>query len=339
MQNYPLIPVHYISQIRDYLESEGIDTQEWLKSANLTIQDVIEDSAMLQYNVYEGLILQAMNLDMHLDLGLRLGKRLAVNTHGALGFALLNCATLNDVLDMFSRYLATRTPLLKLTMTQESHAIRLDLLELFDIEPIRRCFLEAVVMSVSNILSFVFNKEGVLQRVRFPFSRPEYEESYHALLKCSVEFNHSHTVLWLDNVGFKQPMMTTDQHSLHQATKMCDLELEKNIQLQSIAAQVRLLLISSRSEFLSLEQVAQRLSMTTRTLHRRLAKEQQNYKAILQDVRFTLAKQYLVNQTNSIKQVAYLLGYEDVANFRRAFKKWQGQSPQQYRLNLQREYD
>jgi AraC-like DNA-binding protein len=81
------------------------------------------------------------------------------------------------------------------------------------------------------------------------------------------------------------------------------------------------------------------LSMTTRTLHRRLAKEQQNYKAILQDVRFTLAKQYLVNQTNSIKQVAYLLGYEDVANFRRAFKKWQGQSPQQYRLNLQREYD
>jgi AraC-like DNA-binding protein len=120
---------------------------------------------------------------------------------------------------------------------------------------------------------------------------------------------------------------------------MCDLELEKNIQLQSIAAQVRLLLISSRSEFLSLEQVAQRLSMTTRTLHRRLAKEQQNYKAILQDVRFTLAKQYLVNQTNSIKQVAYLLGYEDVANFRRAFKKWQGQSPQQYRLNLQREYD
>jgi AraC-like DNA-binding protein len=321
------------------LESEGINTEDWLKSASLTVQDIIEDSAMLQYRVYEGLILRAMNLDKHADLGLRLGERLPVNTHGALGFALLNCTTLNDVLDMFSRYLSTRTPLLKLTMTQESGAVRLDLIELYDIEPIRRCFLEAVVMSVSNILYFVFNQKGLLQRVRFPFSPPQYIESYQLKLECPVEFNNSHTVLWLDNVRFQQPLKNVDRHSLHQATKMCDLELEKMGQLQSIEAQVRLLLLNSRSEFMSLEQIAQRLSMTTRTLHRKLAKEQQNYQAILQDVRFTLAKQYLMNQTNSIKQVAYMLGYEDVANFRRAFKRWQGESPQQYRLNLQREHD
>lgn len=329
--------MHYISQIRDYLEGEGVDTKEWLNSANLSVQDVIEDSAMLQYAIYERLILRAMSLDKHADLGLRLGERLPVNTHGMLGFALLNCVSLNDVLDLFSRYLATRTPLLKLTMTQESNAVRLDLIELYDIEPIRRCFLEAVVMSVSNILYFVFKQKGVLQRVHFPFSSPQYLESYKLLLKCPVEFNSSHTVLWLDNIRSQQPLKTADRHSLHQATKMCDLELEKINQLQSIGAQVRLLLVNSRSEFLSLEQIAQRLNMTTRTLHRKLAKEQQNYKAILQDVRFTLAKQYLMNQTNSIKQVAYLLGYEDVANFRRAFKRWQGESPQQYRLKLQRE--
>lgn len=331
MSKFPLVPVHYIAQIRDYLESQGQDTAHWLRNANLNASDVIEDATMLDYRVYERLILRAIELVKHQDLGLRIGQRLLISSHGALGFAFLNCATLEEVLKLFSRYLSTRTPLIKLEVTQKDHIFQLNLIELYDTSAIRKCFLEAVVMSVFNALNFVFEHKNLMIKVKLPYPAPKYADQYVALLNCPVEFDSPNTSIWLNDECLTNAVKPTDQHSLHQALQICDVELQKSVQLQTISARVRLLLMSTKGEFLSLEQVAEKLSMTTRTLHRKLAREQQSYKNILQDVRHTLAKQYLNNQNNSIKQVAYLLGYEDVANFRRAFKRWQGLSPQQYR--------
>ena len=71
--------------------------------------------------------------------------------------------------------------------------------------------------------------------------------------------------------------------------------------------------------------------LTPRTLHRRLLEEGASFKDILEQVRHTLAVEYLKAGHLSIEEIAYSLGYTDMANFRRAFKRWEAMPPSRYR--------
>ena len=71
--------------------------------------------------------------------------------------------------------------------------------------------------------------------------------------------------------------------------------------------------------------------LTPRTLHRRLLEEGTSFKEILEQVRHTLAVEYLKAGHLSIEEIAYTLGYTDMANFRRAFKRWEVMPPSRYR--------
>lgn len=77
--------------------------------------------------------------------------------------------------------------------------------------------------------------------------------------------------------------------------------------------------------------VAARLGMSRRTLTRYLQREGTVYKDLLEQARRELAYQYLSGKTPEIQQIAYLLGYSETAAFSRAFKRWSGQTPAEYR--------
>ena len=66
-------------------------------------------------------------------------------------------------------------------------------------------------------------------------------------------------------------------------------------------------------------------------MQRRLTEQQQSFKQLLDLIRQQLAEQYLDNSQLSLNQIAYLLGFANQANFTRAFKRWQGMSPSNYR--------
>jgi len=90
-------------------------------------------------------------------------------------------------------------------------------------------------------------------------------------------------------------------------------------------------LLHNQGEFPSLDKVAAQLAMTPRTLRRRLDERNTNFRQITDDVRYQLARQYLQTTTLSIQEIAYLLGYADPSNFGRAFRKWAGTGPSDFR--------
>jgi AraC-like DNA-binding protein len=73
------------------------------------------------------------------------------------------------------------------------------------------------------------------------------------------------------------------------------------------------------------------LHMTPRTLHRRLVDEGTSFHDLLEDVRRTLAVEHVKSGRLSIEEIAYMLGYSDLANFRRAFRRWESVPPSAYR--------
>ena len=76
------------------------------------------------------------------------------------------------------------------------------------------------------------------------------------------------------------------------------------------------------------------LHISDRTLRRRLQEESTSFKEILNEVRMTMAQEYLSNTTLSIQEIAYLLEYSEASNFHRAFKNWCNKTPNDYRDSL-----
>jgi AraC-like DNA-binding protein len=83
----------------------------------------------------------------------------------------------------------------------------------------------------------------------------------------------------------------------------------------------------------TLERVAKRLRTSPRTLQRRLHADERQFRDVVEDVRKTLALQYLRESTLSVDQTAYLLGFSTSSAFGRAFRRWHGCSPGQHRAS------
>jgi AraC-like DNA-binding protein len=112
--------------------------------------------------------------------------------------------------------------------------------------------------------------------------------------------------------------------------RLTDIEAEA-----SIASRVR----SSLFELLpsgqtSIDDVANNLAVSKRTLQRHLSDEKTSFQQELNKTRESLARHYLVNSTYSGAQISFLLGFEDPNSFVRAFRSWTGETPEQVRAEL-----
>ena len=102
----------------------------------------------------------------------------------------------------------------------------------------------------------------------------------------------------------------------------------------STARRVERLLLSSPMGSLTVDDVAQAMFVTKRTLQRRLDREGTSYREITEKLYAALADRHLRESNLTIETVAILLGYNDTAAFRKAFHRWYGQSPGDYRANF-----
>ena len=81
----------------------------------------------------------------------------------------------------------------------------------------------------------------------------------------------------------------------------------------------------------SLERVAERLAMSSRTLRRKLGQSDATFQQLLDDERRRVAESHLSNSDLSIQRIAELCGFQDAQNFSQAFRRWTGLSPSEYR--------
>ena len=95
---------------------------------------------------------------------------------------------------------------------------------------------------------------------------------------------------------------------------------------------IRLILLDGTGLFPSAQEMAERLHISKRTLHRRLAGFGLTYQELLDETRRRLADEYLRETTLTIDEIAERIGFSDTSNFRKAYRHWTGISPNEYRI-------
>jgi AraC-like DNA-binding protein len=134
-----------------------------------------------------------------------------------------------------------------------------------------------------------------------------------------------------DSALLDEPLPQADATTLHSCLSSCDELISTLRRCDEIRRRVREMILRANGAVPTLSQIAGRLFLSTRTLRRRLEDAQTSYQEIVGETRRNLAVDYLAHTSLSTGAIAEILGYSDTANFRQAFKRWTGGSPQEYR--------
>lgn len=332
MQDQTLtLAVQYLRLVGDLLHHSGVSVDHWLGLSQLSREDLEDTSLSLTFPQFKRLIVDGARLAEEPAVGFVLGARLVPSTHGALGYAVMNSGTLREVIELTQRYMSVRAGFLSLTHEESADGVRVIISELFPLGEIRTLVLEAVVLSVKKALDAVSMGSCPALSASFPFPTPDYGALASELMGCEVRFQQPWAGFTLAPHTLDVPLKMADPAAFKLAEQLCQRELEGLAANRSFSARVRRLLLEHRHGFPTLPTTARLLQMTPRTLHRRLKAEGTSYRDILDELRHRMAIDHLKAGRSSVEEIAYMLGYADSANFRRAFKRWTGRPPSSHR--------
>ena len=147
-----------------------------------------------------------------------------------------------------------------------------------------------------------------------------------------VSFGHTINQIRIPKSLMNAPLKDPDKLVSEMAQKHCDDQLMSIEPMQQgIIARVRRCLEAEKGVYPNLEQVSDKLNMSSRSLKRKLKTADSSFQVILDNIRKTEAIEYLCHSAHSIDEISTLLDFSDPSNFGRAFKKWTGVSPRSYR--------
>lgn len=325
------LPMYYIHQIASLISSMGGDRNAWLSKNGLQESQLTEPDNTLSFATFHQLIVDALAMTKEPALGLLVGERLLLNTHGILGYAAMNSGTLRQAVDVFERYIQLRTPMVSTRHDVHKQQFRVVFSESFPLGAVRRPVLEAVMLTVKNVVDFITMGARHVQSVAFAFPTPDYGALARDMFNCEVKYDQTWNGFTLPLDVVDLPLKMNDPTTFREAALICQREFEKINRQETLAMRVRRMMLERGGSFPSLNLTSRLFHLTPRTLHRHLLAEGTSYKAILEEVRHSLAREHLKSSQLSIQEIAFSLGYTDIANFRRAFKRWEGVAPSEYR--------
>ena len=329
--NHARIPGVYLYTLSECMTDFGIDQQVWLKdSAYKSIDGTLIDETV-SFKDLKQLLLKAIELSKNQTLGILVGHRLSLQSHGILGYALMNCENLEAAAKLLEQYIALRFPLVQVSSQYNGSTFIIELNETFPLNEIRIPLLEAILVTIKSALDQLIPQLKKNITLYLPRS-PGHRISYESLKDCHLIFNSPTASISIPKGLMQNKIPLANLAAYKEAEILCAKELATLSQESTYKNKVKQKILENSENFPTQAVMASWFNMTSRTLHRRLIEEGSSYRRILDEVKQALAISYLTNTDLTIKEIAYFLGYEDDRNFSRAFRRWQGTSPSQYRL-------
>ena len=197
----------------------------------------------------------------------------------------------------------------------------------------RRQYVEFSASGMIAVLRKATQRHFVPEFVNFKHARNTHTDVIEQFFGCKVAYAQP-----MNQIGFRPadldlPLPAADD-DLHNVLKdYCDDVLgRKNRNAPGIVIDVeRAIVARLASGEATQEEVGRALGMSARTLARRLSAEGTTFFSTVEDLRHTLAVNYLKNSDLVLAEIAYLLGYSGMSSFNDAFKRWTGSTPGQFR--------
>ena len=311
-----------------YLDRRGINAKPALIGAGISRRQLSRDEIGLPVaSQYRFLELAAAQANDQL-LGLHVAAEMDLRSIGLLFYLTESSRTASEALENLARYSRTTNEALVVEIARQKDEVILTIRHLQEFDEPHRQFFELLALWFIRTLHKETNRDFTLLRVTFTHARNGDLREIHRLLRCPVDFRQAVDSWVLPKRVMDLPIVSGDSQLLKILTAHADdllAERHSITGLQSMVAnQLASLLPSGESRA---AMVAQQLGMSSRSLTRHLADDGTTFGEILEQVRQRFAARYLADDRMSVQQIAWLLGYSEVAAFNHAYKRWTGTTP------------
>jgi AraC-like DNA-binding protein len=330
MKERGTIPGHFVKQVALCLERKGLKAQPFLERAKIPAAAARDPNARVSPAAFASLWLDTAHalddeffgLDSH---PMREGSY-ALMCHAALG-----SANLHQALKRILRFLAL--------VLDDVHGV-LDVHEdearirLIDRERPQRMFTYATfLVLVLGLGSWLIGRRIPLVEARFRASAPDAVAEYRVLFCDAIDFAQRESYIAFPAAYLKRPVIQSSETVREFFRDVPANFLVKYKNPKSVSARIRRRLRAVAPEaWPSFEQLCREHHFTAATLRRRLREEGQSYQSLKDELRRDLAVEALREGT-TVSHVAERLGFADASAFHRAFRKWTGCRPSDYRAN------
>jgi AraC-like DNA-binding protein len=191
---------------------------------------------------------------------------------------------------------------------------------------------------MANMILFSRRMTGldvVPLRVGFQHKQPEDVSAYRRLFRAPLEFEQPVNEIIFDAALLKQPLLRADPGLCAVLNRHAEELLAKLPRKESLVDSVRQeISVGLRGGNPGLEAIAFRLGIAPRTLQRKLKEAGTSHQELLDEMRRELSIHYLQERQMAVCEVAFLLGFSETSAFHRAFKRWTGTTPGEFRRTL-----
>jgi AraC-like DNA-binding protein len=282
---------------------------------------------------------RAMQLVQDPSFAVRVGSSFDVESLEAFGFLAMSCETLKDAYE--------RTARVRSLYNVGSHwqlEVIDDCMRMIWVpwpvkarsELARRSVNEYQVAEMLASIRKMTQRNLVPRRIAFQHPAPPNVATHRELLGRVPDFDASFDGFDADLAWLAEPVRGKNPKLRDYFEKQCQLARQAFAEDLPFTAQVREKLAATMDGAVpSMAHISRALGTSPRSLHRRLADEGSRFNDLLDEVRRQFAERYLARPRLAVSEVAYLVGFNDPSAFFKAFRRWTGVSPSEYRLSLQ----
>lgn len=331
----PTVSAGFARGLMELAVKKGAPRAALLAAAGLTAEALADQDARVPFAAYVALMRAGKALSGDPALALHYGEAVDISEVSIVGLLGQAAATMLEAFQQLNRYV----PLIVETENQDGgDRFRLHMLDgglwLTDARLRPNDFPE---LTESALVQLVCGPRRLgtgprLLAAHFTHPDPGYAAEYERILRCPVTFGAAWNGLRIDPTLSDQAVQRLPRYAFgvlaeHADVLLADLETSKSVR----GRVERLLMPVLHKGEANMDAVAAQMALSRQTLFRKLKAEGVTFEQVLDELRRRLALDYLGARKVSVNEAAYLVGFSEPAAFSRAFKRWTGVSPSEWR--------
>lgn len=275
---------------------------------------------------------EKLEKDLGAGFSVRVGQEMKMEDYGVLGLSWRTCFKAGEIFERSERYfkLLSNTYVFKVEKDQEVSKVHL-----FREASRRGIGLsnEATFSATIVVLKAMTETEIAPVSVSFKHDPPSDLKSYHETFRCPVLFNQTENFIAYQTSDLEKRTAKADASINKFLLERVEEETQGiSISATKISSDIEQLIKDALpSGIPSIDYMSELLTMSSRTLTRRLSDDGTTFRGLIKKIQEQIAKDLLLNSSRSVGEIAFEIGFSEQSAFSRAFKNWTGTSPVDFR--------
>jgi AraC-like DNA-binding protein len=331
------VSITIVRAIIDELRRRGIAEAEILGQAGIDPEELADATSRISVERYEQAVASALALSADRALGLRVAWAAPAGALHVVGHLLVNCPTMRDAIAQFFRFSSLILEGTRWELWEDEEDAHFVYAQQLVTSPDHARFDAEFCLTLVLKLGFqLIGAEPPPKLVRFRHAAPDYASSYHPIFGSVVLFGEPVNEIVFKRRYLDLPQMHRDETVRDLLRGRADELLAQRSSDDRLADRIGVLLRSDVDlAAVDLGHLAQRLGTTPRSLQRRLRERGVSLSELCETAKRDVACAALNGRDVAIKDLAYRLGFSEPSAFHRAFKRWTGTTPAEYRRRAQ----